>query len=1039
MIKIPTHRRSPLASALIFVVGLSVSILLLSLLRLDIGAYKQQLAQRLEWALDKPVRLGDASLSFHGGIALDFRNLSIGDNAEFSLHIPQLTALLEPYALLRGEIVIEQVLLEYPSLKLGLPLKLAKSEINLERLGLKSLQVRKGSLILSYPGAASKPLRIENLNIVLHSLGRGLVSQLATTATLFQYNHHAELKAFLELERQESTQPWRQSRLSGNVKLSQLRSQLLETLGIVGLPEVFDIAFDLEGTPADQVRLTAELSSASSDVRLISLSSDWRSDIDHDDLLNLKLGLAGIPLQGNLRLDRGTEEPLLSGRIDLGETRIGDLMAAAPRHPLSQLQGKISHFSAEISGPLRGTEQNPYSPLQKVQLKLRDLSYPSHPLELSDTSFDLELREGRLSLDQGQGYFGGSPFHFSGHTSSLADSSPDIELQLNTEADLAQLQQKIDHPYWQRQQFKGPASLNILLQGTLNNLSGNATLDLTPAAIGIGKVLDKAPDIPLQITLNAQLLPNRLRIRSAGLLLAETQLEFSGDLRQRDRNWDGTLQLSPFEIATLQPLSPICEFFRIVGKLQGRLELGGSEGFSGHFSIAEGGARLTRILGDLNQVSGDFLVNPEGIRIDPLDARLGDSRLQINGSLKNWRSPLLGLHVTASEVRAQDLIFTHPQMMLQDLDGQLLINRGGITFSSIDVSVEQKTRAHVEGQMRGYRDPQTYLEVSSDEADILDIIRLFTGPTPSAPPQAEPNDASLELKARVAKGTLGSFHFENAAGTIHEKNRLFTLYPLDFSLDAGRVSGRVELDRQRNNLLKLSGFAQNCDADRVYTMLFEKEGIFKGTLDGHFYLEGEEIGESFWKTAKGGGRLRIRDGVMRELKGFAEIFSLLNVSQLFKFQLPDMDKEGLPFSELTATARMTNGILHYNDFRIESPAINISAVGRIDSLQQTIDSTIGIKPLRTVDIILSRVPLFGWVLTGEEEALITALFTLKGPLKNPQVSAAPVSSVTRTALGIIGRALSLPFHMLKKTNEFLTTPPRQTSKPDLPVDPAPQN
>jgi len=224
--------------------------------------------------------------------------------------------------------------------------------------------------------------------------------------------------------------------------------------------------------------------------------------------------------------------------------------------------------------------------------------------------------------------------------------------------------------------------------------------------------------------------------------------------------------------------------------------------------------------------------------------------------------------------------------------------------------------------------------------------------------------------------------------------------------------------------LKISGMAKGCDADRVYEMLFEEKGIFRGTLDGNFYIEGEEIGEQFWKTAQGGGHLQIKDGAMRGLNGFAKVFSLLNVSQLFKFNLPDMDKEGLPLSLLETSARMTDGILYFDDFRITSPAINISAVGQLNTLDKTIDTTLGIKPLRTVDIILSNVPLFGWVLTGDEEALITALFTLKGPIKNPSVSAAPASSIANTALGIIGRALGLPLRMLQKTGEFLTEPPR---------------
>ncbi|MCF6178647.1 MAG: AsmA-like C-terminal domain-containing protein, partial [Geopsychrobacter sp.] len=372
----------------------------------------------------------------------------------------------------------------------------------------------------------------------------------------------------------------------------------------------------------------------------------------------------------------------------------------------------------------------------------------------------------------------------------------------------------------------------------------------------------------------------------------------------------------------------------------------------------------------------------------------------------------------------------------QNLDGQLLINGGGITFDPVLVTVENRTRVKVAGQLRDFHNPQTYLAIDSENADILDIIRLFNGPHKLLPKQPRASDTSLKIKARIKQGQLGSFVFEDATGTIIDHHNVFTLAPLRFKLGKGYSAGRVEIDRDRNNLLKISGRAQDCDADRVYEMLFEKKGIFRGTLSGDFYLEGEEIGERFWQTAKGGGHLRIKDGAMRELKGFAQIFSLLNVSQLFKFKLPDMDKEGLPLSLFEGSGRMTNGTLYFDDMKITSPAINISAVGQIDTLNKTIDSTLGIKPLRTVDIILSNVPLFGWVLTGKEKALITALFTLKGPIDNPKVTAAPASSVASTALGIIGRTLGLPFRIIKKTGEFLTTPPlpAETDPEQLPTE-----
>lgn len=1035
MNKLPNHRRSPLVSTLIFIVGLTAGLLLIALLQLDIGAYKVELANHLERTLNKPVRLGDASLSFHGGIALDFRNLSIGDDNSFSLHVPQLTSTLNPFALLRGEIDIEQVVLDYPSLKLTLPQGQGGSDLDLTRLGLKTLQVRKGSLLISYPGTAGKPLRVENFNLVIHGLGKGLVSQAATTATLFQNNRNADLKAFIELTRSHQNQPWRQGRLRGNLSLNHLRSRIFGHWESEQLPQRFDLALGFEGVPSERVKLTADLRDSLSSKSLISLSSHWRSQDAEDSFSNIKLGLVGIPFSGKLRLDRHQQEAVLRGHIELQETRLSTLLAANPEHPLKSLTGRIVQLTADFSGPLRATMENPFSPLQRAQLRLDRLSYSKGALALKEGRVEIKFLNGRLSQVTGEGRLNATSFELKGESGTLSTPAPEFNLDLNALTDLNELHRSAKAPFWKRQKLSGKVPLKLQLNGRFDDVEARMSADLDQSRLTLGKMLDKQVDQPLQLFLSARLKPNQIQLTEAGAQFDRARLNTHGDLRRKNGRWSGTLLLSDFETGRLQPYSPLFEFFRIAGLAKGRIELDKNPRML--LDMQNGSSRLARILGKLNQASGQILFDRRGIDFGTVKGKLGDSPVKISGAMKNWRNPLFALRMTGEEVRAQDLIFSNREMTLQNIDAHLLINRGGISFNAIDATLEKKTRVRVEGMMRGYHEPQIYLEASSDDADILDIINLFSGPRAEQTNSGSGNKTSLELLARVKKGRLGSFYFENAVGRIHDRNEVFTLYPFDFQIGKGRASGRVEFDRTRDYLLKISGAASNCDADRVYEMLFEEKGIFKGTLSGNFYLEGEEVGERFWKTAKGGGHLRIHKGVMRELKGFAEIFSLLNVSQLFKFRLPDMNKEGLPFSLLETSGRMTDGILSYDDFRITSPAINISAVGKIDSLNKTVDSTVGIKPLRTVDIILSRVPLFGWVLTGEEEALITALFTLKGKLADPKVSAAPASSVAKTALGIIGRALTLPLRVIQKTNELLTTPPRPEAKPTEPEPSAP--
>ena len=53
--------------------------------------------------------------------------------------------------------------------------------------------------------------------------------------------------------------------------------------------------------------------------------------------------------------------------------------------------------------------------------------------------------------------------------------------------------------------------------------------------------------------------------------------------------------------------------------------------------------------------------------------------------------------------------------------------------------------------------------------------------------------------------------------------------------------------------------------------------------------------------------MRIKKGILREFHTLAKVFSLLNVSQIFTGNLPDMDKEGMPFTLLESNIQIGDG------------------------------------------------------------------------------------------------------------------------------------
>jgi hypothetical protein len=100
--------------------------------------------------------------------------------------------------------------------------------------------------------------------------------------------------------------------------------------------------------------------------------------------------------------------------------------------------------------------------------------------------------------------------------------------------------------------------------------------------------------------------------------------------------------------------------------------------------------------------------------------------------------------------------------------------------------------------------------------------------------------------------------------------------------------------------------------------------------------------------------------------------------------------------------------------------MNISAVGTIDMPRgQFVDTLVGVQPLQTVDKVISRIPVVGWILTDENRSIMTVYFEVKGSLDNPTVTAIPVKAIARGVFDIFKNIFQLPAKLFTDTGEVI--------------------
>jgi hypothetical protein len=143
------------------------------------------------------------------------------------------------------------------------------------------------------------------------------------------------------------------------------------------------------------------------------------------------------------------------------------------------------------------------------------------------------------------------------------------------------------------------------------------------------------------------------------------------------------------------------------------------------------------------------------------------------------------------------------------------------------------------------------------------------------------------------------------------------------------------------------------------------------------------------------------------------------MSQLLKFQLPDIVTDGMPYNAITGTFSLKDGILSTNDLFINSDSLNISSVGTTDIIREKLDAIIGIQPFQTMDKVVSRIPVVGWILTSDTKGLITLYFQAHGDRSDPTVDVMPVTSMGKGVLGIFKNLFHLPEKLITDTGEVI--------------------
>ena len=199
---------------------------------------------------------------------------------------------------------------------------------------------------------------------------------------------------------------------------------------------------------------------------------------------------------------------------------------------------------------------------------------------------------------------------------------------------------------------------------------------------------------------------------------------------------------------------------------------------------------------------------------------------------------------------------------------------------------------------------------------------------------------------------------------------------------------------------------------------------FTSDISGRLNFEGELAARgdnpvALRKSVQGSFEIHFEKGVINKFGFVSKVFSILNVSQLFALRLPDLVSVGMPYNSIDGSFSVKDGIFSTSDLALDSSSINLTVVGKTDIVKQEIDLLCAVQPLQTLNMIISRIPVIGWLLTGGDKHFLVSYYEAKGSWNDPTVTGRNIASLPGGVYNIFKRVYNLPENLFTNTGEVL--------------------
>ena len=1042
---------------------------------LHLDSYKDQILVELQKSLNRKVTYEKGAFFFRFGASFSFTKVVIleKESTKNFMTADKLTFRIALLPLLQKKVVLTEMVLDRPQiflerditgrLNIGDLLEEKKEETPLH---VKGIRIKKGHI--NYRDLAVGPdmvkIALEDTDLSLSHLERGKTCSFKlSTAALAGAGKRGTiiLSGSARLAGREA--PLSESRINASVQIKNLDAEhywpyyrlyvpFNKVLGHLDLDSVFKGTIK-EFTSKGSVRITRLRFDYPSVFHAILTPHDVAFSYDMEcgprdiSVKSIDLNVDGLKVKGGCSiLDIPSGDPRISAHASTSTFRLEDFHQYIPygiiAHDASVYieehikggvykldDGKLDGRVSQILHMERGDNYNVLAIRGTVDKGL--LTYGPDVPPFNNIKGDLEMKGKDFLLHRMTANFGGSPFTLEGKIADYPlDTPSSYPFDMTITPHQAEVSWLLGKDSGKKMTFAGESKLHLIGGGTTGGYSLSGTWNLSQAVYSYPDLVSKPAGRANHLAFKGSLNKQEVRITALQYDLAPMSLSLNAGYLFTGKNRLALeIKSNQFHVNEIAPMVPATSKYLPTGKVQAAIN---GESASGKVSDIHWGGRIafsgfsfkpSERIKPVSQMNGAVTFKGTSLETSQIVARLGSSTVYCKGSMAGFTNPAISLAFSAPLLDFADLGLQAPgkEVKAAKVQGNITLKDHNLQIRSLSGQFGTSD-ASIKGTVQDINNPKIDISVTSSHLDMNDVMALSelekTGRN-----TGQTEGLALNASVEADSGKILGMDFKNLTTDAVLDHGIIYLQSLHMKAMDGNVSGKVRFDHGSPSSLpryQLSFDLARVSADRFMQTFGMNKQEITGTLSmqGELTAKGNSSAE-LKKTALGSLKFKFEKGSLKRFPVLSKIFSILNISQLFKFQLPDMVSGGMPYNSFTGTIAIQDGIVSSQDFYIASNAMNISAVGKVDLVKNEVDATIGVQALQTVGKVVNRLPVVGWILSGGNKTFLTTYFEAKGKLDDPNVKAIPVRSMAKGVFNIFKRVFELPGKLITDTGEVL--------------------